>query len=109
MKRVAIISLIALPVILFCVFVIWPPDVFSGARLTLGSLRLPDGQSFSVVQYWNHIDFYSTELQHLSSDGHSESYTLDGDDHKRWSAQIVADGLNRVVTVEGYNHVTVPY
>jgi hypothetical protein len=109
MKRLLLCLLVASPVVVFCVFFVWPPDIFSDQRDTLGALRLPDGNSFVVTQLWNHTDFYSTVLEHRFPDGRVESHTLDGDDRKRWSVRILSDTQKRIVTVDGYQHFTAPY
>ncbi len=109
MKRLIAILLTMLPASLFCFFVIWPPDLVHDRIHTLASLRLSDGNLFTVSQYWNHVDFYTTELQHTSPGGQVATYTLDGDDHKRWTVRIVPDSQNRLVTVSGYSNFTAPY
>jgi hypothetical protein len=109
MRRLILFLLAAALVVLFCLFFVWPTDVFSGQRHTLGALRLPDGNSFVVTQFWNHTDFYSTVLEHRFPDGRVESHTLDGDDRKRWSVRILPDTQKRIVTVDGYEHFTAPY
>jgi hypothetical protein len=49
---------------------IWLPDVLSGRPYTIALHRLKDGSEFRVVQYWNHADFYTTELRHTFPDGY---------------------------------------
>ena len=41
---------------------IWLPDVFVDREHTLAHERLASGHSLRVIQYWNHGDFYNTEL-----------------------------------------------
>jgi hypothetical protein len=43
------------------------------------------------VQYWNRVDFYSTELRVTSPGGSTETHTLDGDDSKSWRLPLVVD------------------
>ncbi len=78
---------------------VWLPDVFLARPHTLASRDATNGHRFRVVQYWNRIDFYSTELHIISPDGRTDVRTLDGDDWKRWSVPIVIDEGNRVVSV----------
>ena len=80
-------------------FGVWPPDVLTGQRHTLGTVNLPDGHVFQVVQYWNRVDFYSTELHITKPGGRTEWHTLDGDDSKTWSTPITVDTAERTVTV----------
>lgn len=88
---------------------VWLPDVFSGARHTLAAATLPSGHSFRVLQYWNHGDFYSTELLVQSPDGHSKTYLLDGDDAKSWRVPLRVEEPTRtaVVTLGGNRECTV--
>lgn len=116
MKKMLIVAivicvLIAFPVFLFCAFVVWPPDIFTGSRHTIARLTLTNGETFTVIQYWNHSDFYSTELHHYFPDGHVTVDTLDGDDAKSWSVPIRVDEQGRVVTVtlSGHRQRTVSY
>ena len=78
---------------------VWPPDVFSDARHTLAATTLPSGYSFRVLQYWNHFDFYSTELQVQAPDGRTEVHTLDGDDSKSWHVPLRVDEPSRTAIV----------
>lgn len=78
---------------------VWLPDVFFGGTHTLASVSLTNGYTFRVVQYWNHVDFYSTELHVVSPDGRTEIHTLDGDDAKSWRVPITVDELHRVASV----------
>jgi hypothetical protein len=87
------------PLLLLFVFVVWPPDLFTNAKKIIASANLPDGNSFTVVQYWNNYDFYSTELHHRLPDGSMKVVTLDGDDRKSWKVPIAVDEQKRFVTV----------
>jgi len=78
---------------------IWLPDVISAPHHTLAEQRLASGHSFRVVQYWNRVDFYSTELHITSPDGRTEVHTLDGDDSKSWRLPLVIDENLRTATV----------
>jgi hypothetical protein len=112
MKKWIILSIIiAIPLFLVSTFVVWPPDIFTGAHHTVATCSLSNGHSFAVVQYWNHIDFYSTELHHRFPDGHVAVETLDGDDAKSWRIPITVDVQKQVVTVilSGHRVKTVSY
>jgi hypothetical protein len=78
---------------------VWLPDVFFARKHTLASDTLANGYSFRVVQYWNRIDFYTTELEVTSPYGQTEVHTLDGDDSKSWRLPLVVDELRRTATV----------
>jgi hypothetical protein len=78
---------------------VWLPDVFLSSPRTLASEETKNGYSFRVIQYWNHVDFYSTELHIISPDGTTAVHTLDGDDSKRWGVPLVVDASNRGVSV----------
>jgi len=78
---------------------VWLPDVISAPERTLAEQRLVSGHAFRVVQYWNHVDFYSTELRVTSPDGSTETHTLDGDDSKSWRLPLVIDEQHHTATV----------
>ena len=100
MKKWGIITAsLGIPLFLICTFIVWPPDIITGTRHTIASLALTNGHSFTVIQYWNRSDFYSTELHHRLPDGRVVVDTLDGDDAKSWSVPLTVDEQKRVVTV----------
>lgn len=78
---------------------VWLPDVMFAPRRTIASASLTNGYNFRVIQYWNRVDFYSTELHVTGPDGRPEVHTLDGDDNKSWSVPISVDEQRRVVSV----------
>jgi hypothetical protein len=78
---------------------VWLPDIISAPRKNLAEQTLTSGYQFRVVQYWNRIDFYSTELRVASPDGRTQVHTLDGDDEKSWRLPLVIDEANRTATV----------
>ncbi len=78
---------------------IWLPDVFIGRVHTLAEQRLASGHSFRVIQYWNHVDFYNTELLHTFPDGTVETNVLDADDNKSWSVRLVIYEPHKTATV----------
>jgi hypothetical protein len=104
MRALKIISLV------FCVLVValwalglligvWLPDVVFAPERTLAEQRLASGHTFRVVQYWNRVDFYSTELRVTTPDGSIETHTLDGDDSKSWRLPLVIDEQHHTATV----------
>ncbi|MCL4789670.1 MAG: hypothetical protein KJ070_23290, partial [Verrucomicrobia bacterium] len=78
---------------------VWLPDVITAREHTLAEQRLASGYSFRVVQYWNRVDFYSTELRVTSPDGRTEVHTLDGDDSKSWRLPLTVDEQSHTATV----------
>lgn len=69
---------------------VWLPDVF-GTQHTLCSATTVKGHRISIVQYWNHVDFYTTEARVTAPNGVTSVSTLDGDASKTWSATIQID------------------
>jgi hypothetical protein len=78
---------------------VWLPDVFINREHTLSEQRIGSGHLFRVIQYWNHGDFYNTELVHTSPDGTVETHVLDPDDSKSWSVPLIIDEQHRTATV----------
>ena len=78
---------------------VWLPDVLTTQEHVLAEQRLASGHLFRVVQYWNRVDFYSTELRVTSPDGRTEIHTLDGDDSKSWRLPLTVDKQHRTATV----------
>jgi hypothetical protein len=79
---------------------IWLPDVFIDREHTLAQQRLADGHEFRIIQYWNHGDFYNTELLHTAPDGTVlTNVVLDPDDGKRWRASVTVNEDTRQATV----------
>ena len=78
---------------------VWLPDVIYAREHILAEQRLPSGHLFRVVQYWNHVDFYSTELRVTSPDGRTQVQTLDGDDNKSWRLPLVIDEQHHTATI----------
>ena len=70
---------------------VWLPDVVFAPEHTIAEQRLASGHTFRVVQFWNRVDFYSTELRVTSPDGRTETHTLDGDDSKSWRLPLTVD------------------
>jgi hypothetical protein len=78
---------------------IWLPDVIFAPTRILAEQKLQNGHSFRVIQYWNHVDFYTTELVHTLPGGRVIQTVLDGDDNKSWSVPMVVDEKGRSVHV----------
>lgn len=76
---------------------VWLPDVL-GREVTIQTMNLNDGETISVVQYWNYSDFYSTEARVTDATGRTAVYTLDGDDHRHWIIPIQFDYGTRTAT-----------
>lgn len=69
---------------------VWLPDI-SGTQHTLCSATTKSGHRISIVQYWNHVDFYTTEARVTSPDGVTVISMVDGDASKTWSATLEID------------------
>lgn len=69
---------------------VWLPDVF-GKQHTLCSATASTGHRINLVQYWNHIDFYTLEARITKPDGITSVSTLDGDASKIWKIEIEID------------------
>lgn len=78
---------------------VWLPDVFLAPRSTLARASAASGYSFQVIQYWNRVDFYTTELHVVSPTGTATAHVLDGDDSKSWRVGLRVDETNRLVLV----------
>jgi hypothetical protein len=76
---------------------VWLPDVL-GREVTIQTVRLNDGETISVVQYWNYVDFYSTEARVTDSSGRTTVHTLDGDDHRHSIVPIEFNYGTRIAT-----------
>ena len=69
---------------------VWLPDVF-GKQHTLCSATTSTGYQVSIVQYWNHVDFYTTEARMTAPGGATSIILIDGDAAKSWSATLEMD------------------
>src|SRR5215203_6063256 len=88
---IGVIVIVAALWVLGLLIGVWLPDVVFAPRRTLAYEKLPSGYTFSVVQYWNRVDFYSTELHIVSPDARNAVHVLDGDDSKSWSLPMSVD------------------
>jgi hypothetical protein len=79
---------------------VWPPDIFTfGSPHTLARATGASGASYEVVQYWNYVDFYTTELRITSASAGTRVIELDGDDQKSWSVPLSVDEAAGAATV----------
>jgi len=78
---------------------VWIPD-FTGIPRTLGQATSAKGERFKVVQYWNHVDFYTTEVQITKTDGSTSVVVIDGDANRNRDAAIALDEFGRMAMVE---------
>ncbi|HEX2853384.1 MAG TPA: hypothetical protein VHO24_09105 [Opitutaceae bacterium] len=78
---------------------IWLPDVFIDRTYVLAEAASSDGTQFRVEQFWNHTDFYTTNLQVIYPEGAVTTHPLDFDDDKSWSVPLVIDEKRRTVTI----------
>lgn len=98
---VFVIGSIVIGGFLLCLsFGVWLPDVFIDCEHILAKKRLPSGDVIQVVQYWNHGDFYNTELVHTSPNGTVRRYVLDADDDKIWRVPLSVSEWARQATVQ---------
>lgn len=77
---------------------VWIPD-FTGKIRVLGQAVDSTGQRLEVVQFWNHIDFYTIELVVTKTDGTVSRKLIDGDSKKCWIALITVDEAKRTAGV----------
>jgi hypothetical protein len=105
------VALVGAALLLPLLIGVWLPDVFLGRPQKIASLRLADSTEFEVVQYWNHVDFYTTELRCSLADGQRKTWVLDGDDRKRWHIPISVDESAGTVSVahDGANLKTIKW
>ncbi|WP_395751757.1 hypothetical protein [Prosthecobacter sp.] len=101
LPRVLLITSLALTIALLLSLQLgfWLPDILNPSEHTLAEQHLPTGHQFQVVQYWNGMDFYSTELRITTPDGSTASHTLDGDDSKSWSLPLLIDAPHHTATI----------
>jgi hypothetical protein len=77
---------------------VWLPDVFSGKQHTLCSATSATGHRISIVHYWNHVDFYTTEARVTSPDEITSTTLIDGDASKTWGATLEIDPSQKGAT-----------
>ena len=76
---------------------VWVPDILSGKRHVLAEVNMTDRTTLRVIQYWNHSDFYTTELQHWKNGDIIGQLVLDGDDAKQWSVELQLEDRDATV------------
>jgi hypothetical protein len=79
------------------IYGVWLPDVF-GKQHTLCSATTSTGYQISIVQYWNHVDFYTTEARITAPGGEVSTILIDGDAAKSWSATLEMDPSRTLAT-----------
>jgi hypothetical protein len=77
---------------------VWLPDI-GGERHVIAEERNGNAESVRVIQFWNHVDFYSTELEYVGTNGVVQTFTLDGDDVKTWGVPIEVNWGDKVAKV----------
>ena len=78
---------------------VWIPD-FTGKSRIVAETVDSSGQRFQVIQFWNYVDFYTTELVVSKTDGTTSRKLIDGDSSKASRARITVDEAKRTATVE---------
>ena len=76
----------------------WIPD-FLGYRSIVARASASTGHEFRVTQQWNHMDFYTVQLEVTSPGGKKHRSTLNGDDPKRWRMPLEIDEQRRLARV----------
>jgi hypothetical protein len=97
---VAVLAVISAGLALPLAIGIWLPDVFSGRQHTLCSATTASGHRISIVHYWNHVDFYTTEARVTSPDGITSITVIDGDASKTWGASLEIDPSQKSATFQ---------
>jgi len=78
---------------------VWLPDVLFAPHRTLAATTSPTGYAFRVVQYWNRVDFYSTQLHVTPPNAPAKVFTLEGDDSKSWTVPLSVNEGNRMASI----------
>ena len=84
---VAILSIFAALILCFSHFV-WFPDLFKTQKNVLATLVNVNGTRIVVKQWWNKVDFYSVELEHMDENGRIHVSLIDGDSPKWWNCRL---------------------
>lgn len=103
-RRAAAVALIAAGLAMFLVlgplaFGVWVPDIVMGKRRTIAEQTFPDGRVFRVEQYWNGVDFYTTEFVLTGPGEERFASQLDGDDRKSWRVPMTVNVEERTAAV----------
>ena len=97
LKNLAIAFLILAAVFLLPLCVgVWVPDILFGKTRTIASASSDSGVKFELNQFWNNVDFYTTELRVIEPSGHENTILVDGDASKAWNAKLVIDEKKRI-------------
>ena len=78
---------------------VWILDL-AGLPRRLADATGLDGSRFEVVQYWNYVDFYTTEVRTTTPDGNMSVKVLDRDAKRTREAAITLDESDRMVMLE---------
>ncbi|MFT3989783.1 MAG: hypothetical protein QM680_00090 [Luteolibacter sp.] len=89
---------------------VWLPD-FTGKPQILGRTNSADGQTFEVIQFWNRVDFYTTELVVTPAVGPPRRIAIDGDAAKGWNATISLNETQKTasIRVDGTNYSVISF
>ena len=96
-KRLLVIGLLALGAFFLlplCIGV-WMPDLLFGQTRTIARASSNSGVKFELNQFWNNVDFYTTELRVVEPSGQEKTILVDGDASKAWRADLVVDEKKR--------------
>ncbi len=85
---VTLVSFVLAALLLPLIIGVWLPDILLGQQRVLAEQTLPTDQTYRVVQYWNYVDFYTTELRVLNADGSRQRCIIDGDDNLHFAADL---------------------
>ena len=80
---------------------VWPPDIGSRKPALLATAESVSGERFKIVQFWNGVDFYTTQVEDIRPDGTVHIAVIDGDDRKQWpcSAKVIEAEKKLLITL----------
>lgn len=101
---ILIVTAIVITLSSVCLFYVWPLDFF-GSKKIVTQATTSSGHNFAIAQWWNRVDFYSVELQHISPEGAKYSCIVVADTPKWWSCNMhFTSNANQVeITHNGKN------
>jgi len=88
------------PILVWLSYYVNPIDVVLANEHILAEYELENGDVVSLIQFWNRVDFYTTKLKRIDSEGNLYEQDLDGDDAKIWHATITLDPNGYVLNVD---------
>jgi hypothetical protein len=86
-----IISCFMAVLIAGCSQVVWLPDMFKTDKRVVASLATANGEQIVIRQWWNKVDFYTIEMQHIDKFGKSHFCLIDADSPKWWTCKLRMD------------------